>query len=205
VVPDKVAGLTVISRELALDTTPAATEVVGQALARDIAKRVDQAFFGTTTVNGPAGLGSLTGAQTVVAGPVVDLDPFAEAISLAENVGAITTAFVASPETVLALSQLKKAAGSNEPLLSPQADPTVPTTRQILCVPVWSSPAVSPDDVWGLPQAFSFVVQNDQPTLDVDGSAYFSSDRIGIRSTLRVVFGWPHPAAIIRVDVSEGS
>ncbi len=42
VTPAKVAGLTIISRELADDSNPAAAQVVGQGLARDIARRVDK-------------------------------------------------------------------------------------------------------------------------------------------------------------------
>jgi HK97 family phage major capsid protein len=209
IVPPKVAGLTVISRELALDTSPAATEVVGQGLARDIAKRVEQAFFKTapgTTTNGPNGLGSLTGVQEVIVGDMpTDLDPFAEAISKAENEGAALTAFCMHPDTALALAQLKQDATSNMPLLQPAPDPTAPTSRQVLGVPVYVSPVVDETEIWGIPQQFSFVVQNKEATLDVDSSAYFSSDRIGIRATLRVAFGWPHEASIVRIDVSEGS
>jgi HK97 family phage major capsid protein len=43
VTPAKVAGLTIISRELADDSSPQAARVVGGGLARDIARRIDQA------------------------------------------------------------------------------------------------------------------------------------------------------------------
>lgn len=89
VTPKKVAGLTVVSRELAEDSSPEATQTVGDGLARDIAKKIDAAFFGDTTTNGPSGLRALAGVTMVDAtGPVVDLDVFAEAIAEAENVGA---------------------------------------------------------------------------------------------------------------------
>ncbi|MEJ7742083.1 MAG: phage major capsid protein [Nocardioidaceae bacterium] len=42
VTPAKVAGLTIVSRELADDSDPAAAYVVGAGLARDIARRVDE-------------------------------------------------------------------------------------------------------------------------------------------------------------------
>jgi HK97 family phage major capsid protein len=51
VTPPKVAGLTIVSREMADDSDPAAAQVVGDGLARDIARRIDQAAF--------AGLASL--------------------------------------------------------------------------------------------------------------------------------------------------
>jgi hypothetical protein len=44
VTPPKVAGLTIISRELADDSKTAA-QVVGGGLARHIARRIDQAAF----------------------------------------------------------------------------------------------------------------------------------------------------------------
>src|SRR4051794_21129370 len=43
--PQKVAGLTVVSRELANDSDPAAATIVGDGLARDIARRIDEAAF----------------------------------------------------------------------------------------------------------------------------------------------------------------
>lgn len=58
-VPSKLAGLTIISAELADDSNPAALEVVGAGLVRDLQTRLDAAFFGNTTTNGPSGLESL--------------------------------------------------------------------------------------------------------------------------------------------------
>jgi HK97 family phage major capsid protein len=51
----KVAGLTIVSRELADDSNPAAANVVGQGLARDIARKVDGAFFGAQSAPAPSG------------------------------------------------------------------------------------------------------------------------------------------------------
>jgi hypothetical protein len=45
VTPPKVAGLTFISRESADDSKSAAAQVVRDGLARDIARRIDQAVF----------------------------------------------------------------------------------------------------------------------------------------------------------------
>jgi len=38
-------------------------------------------------------------------------------------------------------------------------------------------------------------------SIRVDVSAYFSSDRVGIRCTMRVGFGWPHQAAVVKISV----
>lgn len=63
IVPAKLAGLTIISNELAMDSSPAALQVVGDGLVRDLARKTDQAFFANTTTNGPAGLLSITRQQ----------------------------------------------------------------------------------------------------------------------------------------------
>jgi HK97 family phage major capsid protein len=198
VTPKKVAGLSIISRELANDSAPSAQLIVGQGLAQSLATKIDQAFFGNIVTNGPSGLLSVAGVQTVdTTATISNTDSFAEALSLAETVGAQVNAFVAHPTTVLALSKIKKQTGSAEPLLG--YDASQPTQRQILGIPLIPSPAVAEGDVWAIPAAKALVVLREDVTLDVDRSAYFSSDRIGIRATLRVGFAFPHPAALVRL------
>ena len=205
ITPKKVAGLTVVSRELAEDSSPEATQVVGDGLARDIAKKIDAAYFGNTTTNGPSGLHALAGVTVVDAtGPVVDLDAFATASAESEAVGGTITSFVASPTVALALSQLKTGSQLNTGLLQP--DPTLPTRRLIHGVPLVVSPAVSDSAIWAIPQAFSFVVlRSDDVTLDISPQAFFTSDRIGVRSTLRVSWGFPHPASIVKIVLDDPS
>lgn len=196
--PFKVAGLSIVSRELASDSSPSAQQLVGEGLAQSLAARVDAAFFGNTVLNGPSGLLSVSGVQYVdTAAGIVNTDVFAEALSKAENVGATVSAFVGNPVDVLTLSKVKRLDNSNEPLLS--FDATQPTRRQVLGVPLVSSPAVAAGDIWAIPAAKAMVVLREDVTLTVDSSAYFSSDCIGIRATLRVGFAYPHPAAIIRL------
>jgi HK97 family phage major capsid protein len=196
--PAKVGGLSIISRELAEDSAPSAQQLVGEGLAQSIATKVDAAFFGNAVTNGPSGLLSVTGVSTVDTGATItSTDVFAEALSKAETVGAVVTAFVAHPDTVLALAKIKKQTGSNEPLLG--YDASQPTQRQVLGVPLIPSPAVAAGDVWAIPQAKVLVVLRDDVRLDVDRSRYFESDRIGIKATMRVGVAFPHPAAIVRL------
>lgn len=198
VTPSKVAGLTIISRELATDSSPAAAQVVGDGLARDIARQVDTAFYGTTTTNGPGGLGGVTGVSTVdTGGTWSNLDWAAEAISKAEQEGAELSAFVGHPTDVLTLSKLKDETGSNRPLLG--TDPTAPTRRTILGVPLHVSAAVTAGTIWAYDRTRIVTVMRDDVTLDVDRSAYFTSDRIAIRATMRIGFGYPHPASIVKI------
>lgn len=197
VAPKKVAALTIISNELANDSSPEAAQIVGDSIARDIAKKLDAAYFTSTTVNGPDGLESVA-YQLVNAGSTFDdLDPFAEGLSKAETVGSQVTAWVAHPTTLLGLQQLKTGSGYNTPLLGP--DPTAPTGRSILGVPLFWSPYIDEGAVWGIPAARVFAVLRQDVELAVDPSAYFSKDSLGIRATMRVAFGFPHPQAIVRV------
>lgn len=169
--PEKVAGLSVISRELAEDSAPSAQQLVGEGLAQSIANKVDAAFFGNTVTNGPSGLLSVSGVQTVDTGATVaNTDPFAEALSLAETAGAVVTSFVAHPSTVLQLSKVKKQTGSNELLLG--YDASQPTQRQVLGVPLIPSPAVATGDVGAVPQAKVVIVLRDDVRLEVDRSRY---------------------------------
>ena len=80
----KLAGLSVVSNELIADSSPEASALVGEGLARDIARKLDDAFFrdGATLANSPAGLGAQSGVAAVDAGAAfTNLDPFEAAIS----------------------------------------------------------------------------------------------------------------------------
>lgn len=196
--PAKVAGLSIISRELAEDSAPSAQALVGEGLAQSIANKIDAAFFGNTVTNGPSGLLSVTGLSVVdTGGTIANTDPFAEALSKSETVGAQVTSFVAHPATVLTLSKVKKQTGSNEPLLG--YDASQPTQRQVLGIPLIPSPAVAVGDVWAIPAAKVVVVLRDDVRLEVDRSRYFESDRVGIKATMRIGFAFPHAAAVVRL------
>lgn len=198
VTPSAVAGLTAVSDELASDSSPAAAQIVGDGIARDIARTVDSAYFGNTATNGPSGLLSLTGVQSVDSGgAITTFDPFAEAISKAEEVGAIVGHFVTDPATALTIAKLKQATGSNMPMIGTAA--TDALDRRLLGVPLLVSPAVAAGDVWAIPQAASYVVQRQGTTLETDRSVYFTSRRLAVRGVMRVGFGFVHEAAIVRI------
>jgi len=201
VTPSKVAALSIISREMAQDSSPASSEIVGASMVRDIARQVDAAFFGALAAPAPSGLDALAGISTVNAGTSwADLDPFAEAQSLAEAEYAMITGFVANPADVLALMTLKSATGSNAALLQP--DPTAPATRQINGVPLYTSPAVTAGEVWAVPEERALAIVRDDVRLEVSNDAYFSSDRVGVRATMRVGFAFPHPASIVKISIT---
>lgn len=203
--PSKLAGLTIISAELADDSSPAAAQVVGDGLARDIARQVDAAFFGTSDDDtAPAGLATLTDVTTVDAGAEwTDVDPFIAATYGAELEGATIGAWVTNPDDGALLGQIKEEADSNRPLLQP--DPTQPTRRTIGGIPLHTSPSVTPGVVWGIPRDRVLIVRRTNPTLDVDRSAYFSSHRVAVRATLRIGFSFPHARAVQKVQVTPAT
>ena len=200
IVPKKLAGLTVISNELAADTSPAALGVVGDSLVRDLARQLDSAFFGSTVTNGPAGLGSLTTNATAKNGGTwANLDWAEAAKSVAEQHNSTVDVFACAPATALALSTLKEygTAGSNRPLL--QSDPSAPTSRTISGVPLLVSPAVAADVVWALPKSRIITALRLGTQVVSDSSAYFSSDRTAVRAIIRVSWGFIDPPSITKV------
>ena len=83
--------------------------------------------------------------QVVDWGSITDLDCFATALSMAEVVGSTITSWSVNPVDALALSMLKSARDSRQPLLG--MDTTQPTQRLIYGVPVISSAAVEPGQI----------------------------------------------------------
>lgn len=208
VTPKKIAAITAVTSELATDSSPEAQAVIGEALVRSLTAKIDSAFFGDTVVHGPYGLKSRSGVQLVLAGTTPkNTDAFLEAISRVEQVGSTLTNWVSDPDTALYLAKLKKQDGSNEPLLT--TDAASPTGRLIAGVPLVVSPFVTPKaspspTIWGIPKTRSFAVIRKDVTVDTDKSAFWTSDRIGVRAIARVAFGWPHEAALVEVRLASG-
>ncbi|MFG1780932.1 phage major capsid protein [Rhodococcus oryzae] len=195
-------GLTTVSNELLSDTSGLAATLVGEGLARDTAARIDAAYFGVSVTNGPSGLGSVSGVQNVSAGATFStLDPFHEAISRAETVGARVGAFVTSPEVALALAQLKVSTGSNQHLLGPDA--TSPTSRSIAGIPLFVTSAVAQGTVWAVPADRTILAIRQAVEIRSDASAYFSKDATAVRSVARVgIAPDVHPQALVKITVT---
>lgn len=201
----KIAGLTVVSNEMLNDATPESSQLIGARIAADIARKVDAAFFGShgsSTVQ-PAGLADLptTGAGSVTkisaGGTWGNLDVFTGAIIGTQALGVQVGAFVTSAADALAIGTIKDSSVSSRSLLAP--DPTQPGRLVIGGVPVYVSPAVAAGVVWSLPAARSYVIINEDASIEVDRSVFFTSDRSAVRSVMRVGFGWPQPAAITKI------
>lgn len=201
--PFKLAVLDSITREAIEDSDDAALDLTAARMAEAIAKRLDAGFFSAAAAGVvQAGIGAVAGVSTVDAGETwSSVDPFVDALAEAEGVGATVDAFVANPADARALAKLKQATGSNLPLFS--GDPTVPTRRVVLGVPLFVTPAVPAGTVWGIPRARSFVVIRDEVRVETDGSPLFTKDSVAVRTTMRVGYAWPHAAAVVKVALSS--
>lgn len=195
VTPAKVAGLTIISRELARDSSPDAQQIVADGLAREIVRKINAAWLGNLPDPAPKGLASL--AATPVATPLgalQNLDPFAQAVSLAEVEGGTITGWVLSPTDALSVAILKTGEGSNQTLTQ--------TPRSILERPVFVNANVPAGTAWGVDATTAITVLREDLELAISGDAFFTSDRIAIRSTARIGFGFPHPEVISRITIT---
>ncbi|WP_454859087.1 phage major capsid protein [Promicromonospora soli] len=205
----KLAALTIVSNEMARDSDPAAQEFVGQGLARDIARKMDLAFFGTNAAEPtlqPQGLEDVTGVTEIDAGASLSsLDPFTEGALNVAGLGdpSVRLAWVANPADALALATLKDEATSNRALLAPTAnDPDGMPIYTIAGAPLYISPAVTAGTVWGIPSGRVLIAVRQDATLERSADAYFGSDSVGLRCITRVAFAYPHAAAIQKVTVT---
>lgn len=205
VTPKKVAGLTVLSNELIADADEDAAKLIGQRLVNSLRRKIDAAYFANTTANGPSGLlsvaANVTDRVTGTAGAFgSNLDAFVDLAGSVEASGGRITAWLVHPTNAVALGKLKEASGSNKGLLQP--DPMQPTRRLIAGAPLLLSPDAPTDTVWAVSKPYSVVVLRNDADVQVDSSAFFTSDRTAIRCTLRVGFAFPHPLALGRIRLA---
>lgn len=202
--PKKLAALSVVSSELANDSSPAAIEAIGAGIVRDLVRKVDQALFSNAGTKAPKGLTSLTGTTDVLlAGGATwsNVDPFSSAqIQVAGKTNATITAWVANSATVSKLANLKRGTGSNEPLLG--TDPTQPGRRVILGIPVIISDYLADDLVYGVSNATSYLIVREDATVEQDTSVFFTSDRVAIRAKSRLDFAFADPRTIAKIQVT---
>lgn len=198
----KLAGLTLVSNELVADSNPQAADVIGAGLVRDLAIKLDAAYFGSNAGNpkAPAGLADQPVTEVDAGTAWANVDPFNAAVYGAASYGRAVSAFVASPTDALLLANLKESTGSNKALLQP--DGTEAGRRQVAGVRLRTSPAVETGTVWAVPQSAAYVVVREDAEVEADSSPYFSSDRTAVRAKLRVDFLFPAPAAVHRIRLT---
>lgn len=193
--PKKVGGVVKVSRELAQDSSPAATKLVGDSLTRAIAVAMDEAFFtnaGAIT-DAPLGLPSVAG-PLVVAGAATDLDAFTEAQVRSLGARSAIKAWYCNAATYLRFAGVRKGTGSNEGLLE--------SAFQINGVPVFITEDLADNVVYGLDTSQALIVMRDRIKVEVSNEAYFQTDEIGVKVTARVDFAFPKAKAVTRIDVA---
>lgn len=195
----KVAGLTIITREMANDSNPAALEVVGNGLARDLAKQVDAAFVGDLAAPAPAGLGSIT--PTTVEGELTDLDVFAEAISAAAQAGGEITGFMLHPADLLKIRTLKTADNALTPLLGTNAAEAGAET--VFGVPILPAVDLEPGTAWAMSAATTYTAIREDIEIAVSEDAFFSSDSIAVRAVARIAFAFPAPEHQVKITFTD--
>lgn len=197
----KTAGLFVCSRELFDDANTEAINEIGNGLVRQMANSIDAAMFATKPLPEPAQPGLASTTPVDIDGATDSLDPFFEAQSIAEGEGMQVDTFVCHPTTALNIATLKESANSNRGLLQPDA--TLPGVRTIGGTPLLVSKHVEPGVVWSIPKpAVRLVIRKDAEVIASD-QAYFSSDRIAIRGTMRVGIAHLAPQAITRITMTD--
>lgn len=195
--PTKVAGLFVASRELFDDTNPQAINEIGGGLVRQISNSVDAAFFGALPEPAAPGLETIT--PTEIDGDPTDVMWADHAASLIAGEGTSMDSLVCHPTTALGIASIRESDGSNRGLLQPDA--TASGVRTIGGTPLLVSTHVTPGTVWAIPRLVSRLVIRQDAEVTTDTSAYFSSDRIAMRATMRVGFGFTAPEAIVKVNL----
>lgn len=199
----KTAGMFVCSRELFDDANPEAINEIGNGLVRQMSNSIDAAMFAPTALPAPAQPGLASTTPTEIEGALDSLDGFFEAQSIAEGEGMTVGTFVTNPATALNLATLKESAGSNRGLLQPDA--TAPGVRTIGGTPLLVSKHVAPGVVWSIPrEAVRLVIRKDAEVVTSD-QAYFSSDRIAIRGTMRVGLAHLAPTAVTKITMTGGA
>jgi HK97 family phage major capsid protein len=193
--PKKVGGVIKVSRELAQDSSPAATKLVGDSLTRSIAVALDKAFFTNAgaQVKAPVGLPGVTGFIPV-SGSATSLDAFTEAQVKASGARGSLTAWYMNAATYLRFAGVRKATGSNEGLLE--------TAFSISGLPVHITEDLANDVVYGLDTTQALLVIRDRAKVEVSDQAYFSTDEVAVKVTMRVDFAFPSAKAVAKLTIA---
>ena len=195
VVPKKVGGITRLSNELADDSSPEVADLAVSGLVNQISHAIDNAFVGNTTANGPSGLLSIAPSVVDTGAGITNTDPFVAAVFKAKSVGAKLTHWLMNPSVAEDVAQLKKAAGSNESLISFDASGEL----TILGLPVVTHPNVDAATMfWGIPKARIVTVLRKDAEVTRSNDSGFYNDALDVRAITRVDFGFRHEASVIR-------
>lgn len=194
ITPRKLAGLVPISRELAEDSSPSAVEEVGRSLAQSVIFHADAALLGNAEAPGPEGLAQQTDVQEIDGGALASLDPLHSAKTEIAVAGGTATSIVAHPRDILKLAQLKDADGSNRGL--------VEDTTTVVGLPLIASQHATEGTVWVLDSSAITTVIRENVEVESSRDVYFSSDRIAVRATARLAYGFAYPERLAKITIT---
>lgn len=199
VTPKKVGCLQLVSNEASSDAQ--AGEIIGRALVAALADRVDHAFFVGDAPKGPSGLAGAGAAITAVnADPASGVDPYVDAVSEVESVGAQASVIFMNPSTWGALSKVKTATGETRPLLNPQ--PSGAAERSLLGLPVRVSKHCPTTSAYVADAARLVVVDRQPGSVEADRSAAFTKDGLYVRALQRIEFAFPENGVMAEIEVT---
>lgn len=192
ITPPKVAGLIPVSRELAQDSSPDAATIIGASLSRALIYQMDAAFLGALAAPAPQGLSSLT--TPGITTDLSNLDALLEAKATIGIAGGSASVILAHPNDALKLAQLKDSDGSNRAL--------VDDVSTVASLPVLQTKHATEGELWIIDRGAVHVVLREDVNVTSSSEVYFSSDRVAVRATARVGFGFPYPGRLVKVTIS---
>ncbi len=192
ITPRKVAGLIPVSRELAEDSSPDASAIIGNSLARSLVYQLDAAFLGALPAPAPQGLGSLEATEITTS--LTNLDAVLEGKAAIGIAGGTATAIIAHPNDALALSKLKDAEGSNRSLID--------DVSTVASLPVIQTQHATEGELWIVDNTAIHTVVREDVSVTSSSDVYFSSDRVAIRATARVDFGFPYQNRLVKITTN---
>lgn len=196
----KIAARAQIGWETLRDNSFDVAGLYGNAIVNKIVSTIDRAFFDEST---PAafpmlGVGQASDIHTMSA-TLTNLDPFLDAITFTQIHGAPATAFVASPNTVNTIAKMKESTVSERPLIGTTDQPLVST---IAGLPLHACRFVPDTTIWAIPQSRAVVSMRQDVTLQTDPTAHFSTMEAGVVGSMRIGFGFPDQASIVKMVLS---
>jgi HK97 family phage major capsid protein len=157
-------------------------DLTGAALANQIARAIDAAYFAETTAKGPGGLLGVEYTEVDTGASLTNLDPFVSARYAALAEGSTLTNWIVRPAIAEALSKIKVETGSNQSLLQFVEDGIV-----VAGLPVLVSDQVDASTLfWGIPKAHVMFVQRSGttverfPNVEKDGTWIRAVSRLGL-------------------------
>ncbi|MFJ5872316.1 phage major capsid protein [Dietzia maris] len=205
----KLAGIVPVTGEAIRSRRLDLLQIASRSLVRDMANKLDQAFFGNVADPAPDGLGSLTDVATIDAASGDNLDALVDAVAYLQDFGYDSTDVAMNPTTLARLAKVKKATGSNESLLG--ADATLGGVldadqldgtnagQSVLGLAVRVSRHVPAGQLVVMDRGQVYTALTGEPVLDTSEHAEFTRDTVLIRALQGVGFGFPHHDAMVRV------